>query len=112
MRTVRRARGANDLATLRATRKRAAPASGHRAVAYPQATASMLLWWPVGGAKYRIKAHQRFAEHLAFVRERGLSGVVEHVRKEGKAFNADARGGPWASVIKNDAAFAASYAKR
>src|SRR2546425_117503 len=37
------------------------------AVAHPAATMSMLLWWPVGGAKYRIKAHQRFADHLAFV---------------------------------------------
>jgi pimeloyl-ACP methyl ester carboxylesterase len=52
------------------------------AVAYPQATLSMLLWWPVGGAKYRIKAHQRFADHLAFVRERGLAAVVAHVQKE------------------------------
>ena len=82
------------------------------AVAHPQATLSMLLWWPVGGAKYRIKAHQRFAEHLAFVREHGLQAVVAHVRQEGKAFNADAKGGPWASVIKNDAAFAAAYAER
>jgi pimeloyl-ACP methyl ester carboxylesterase len=81
------------------------------AAAYPAATQSMILWWPVGGAKYRIKAHQRFAEHLAFVKEKGLPGVVAHVEKEGKAFNADARGGPWASPIRTDRAFAASYAK-
>jgi pimeloyl-ACP methyl ester carboxylesterase len=31
--------------------------------------------------------------------------------REGKAFNADARGGPWASVIKNDRRFAESYAR-
>jgi len=79
------------------------------AVAYPAATLSMILWWPVGGAKYRIKAHQRFADHLSFVREQGLRGVVEHVMKEGKAFNADARGGPWASVIRHDPGFADSY---
>ena len=78
------------------------------AVAYPQATMSMVLWWPVGGAKYRIKAHQRFADHLSFASQNGLDGVVAHVRREGKAFNADARGGPWASVIRRDAAFAAS----
>jgi pimeloyl-ACP methyl ester carboxylesterase len=78
------------------------------AVAYPQATMSMVLWWPVGGAKYRIKAHQRFSDHLSFVSQSGLDGVVAHVRREGKAFNADARGGPWASVIRRDAAFAAS----
>src|SRR5437868_8691492 len=59
------------------------------AVAHPKATLSMLLWWPVGGAKYRIKAHQRFAEHAAFAKEAGLAGIVAHVKKEGKAFNAD-----------------------
>jgi hypothetical protein len=31
------------------------------AVAYPQTTQSMLLWWPVGGAKYRIKGQERFS---------------------------------------------------
>ena len=81
-------------------------------VLYPQTTLSLLLWWPVGGAKYRIKAHQRFADHLGFVKENGLDGVVAHVQKEGKAFNADARGGPWASVIRRDPAFAATYMKQ
>jgi pimeloyl-ACP methyl ester carboxylesterase len=82
------------------------------AVAHPAATLSMLLWWPVGGARYRIKSHQRFAEHLAYVREHGIQGVVEHVRKEGKAFNADPRGGPWASPIRNDRAFVDGYVKQ
>jgi pimeloyl-ACP methyl ester carboxylesterase len=81
------------------------------AVAHHAATLSMLLWWPVGGAKYRIKSHQRFAEHLAFVSTVGLDGVVAHVRKEGKAFNADPRGGPWASPIRSDRTFADAYAK-
>ena len=72
----------------------------------------MLLWWPVGGAKYRIKAHERFGAHLAFVRSSGLDAVVAHVRKEAKAFNADPRGGPWASPIRTDAAFAEAYAKQ
>jgi pimeloyl-ACP methyl ester carboxylesterase len=81
------------------------------AVAYPQATRSMLLWWPVGGAKYRIKAHERFSQHLAFVRGNGLPAVVSHVEREQKAFNADPRGGPWASPIRNDKAFAAAYVK-
>jgi hypothetical protein len=35
---------------------------------------------------------------------------VALVRKDGKPFGADPRGGPWASVIKRDAAFAAAYA--
>jgi pimeloyl-ACP methyl ester carboxylesterase len=81
------------------------------AVAHPERVRSMILYWPVGGAKYRISTHKRFADHLAFVAERGLSGVVELVKQDGKAFNAEPRGGPWASVIKRDAAFADAYAK-
>jgi pimeloyl-ACP methyl ester carboxylesterase len=81
------------------------------AVAYPAATRSLILWWPVGGAKYRIRAHQRFSDHLAFVERHGLAEVISVVRKEGKAFNADPRGGPWASVIRHDDAFAAAYVK-
>jgi pimeloyl-ACP methyl ester carboxylesterase len=81
-------------------------------VAYPQATLGMILWWPVGGAKYRIKAHQRFADHLAFVKEHGLPGVVAHVQKEQKAFNADPRGGPWAPPIRTDPAFAQAFARQ
>ncbi len=45
------------------------------AVAHPQATLSMVLIWPVGGARYRISSHQRFAEHLAFVQQNGLQAV-------------------------------------
>ena len=82
------------------------------AVAHPQATLSMILWWPVGGAKYRIKGQQRFKEHLAFVEQQGLAEVVALVQREGKAFGADPRGGPWAAVIKRDTAFAAAYARQ
>jgi pimeloyl-ACP methyl ester carboxylesterase len=82
------------------------------AVAYPQATLSMVLYWPVGGAKYRLASHQRFAEHLAFVQQHGLKEVVALVGKDGKSFGADPRGGPWASVIKHDRAFAEAYASQ
>ena len=82
------------------------------AVAHPQAVLSMVLYWPVGGARYRIGSHQRFAEHLAFVQQHGLEAVVALVVSEGKPFGADPRGGPWASVIKADPAFAAAYAER
>jgi pimeloyl-ACP methyl ester carboxylesterase len=82
------------------------------AVAYPQRVASLVFYWPVGGAKYRIASHQRFADHLKFVRSDGLAGVVGLVRKEGKTFGADPRGGPWASVIKRDDAFADAFAKQ
>src|SRR4051794_2316917 len=79
-------------------------------VAHPGRTLSMILWWPVGGAKYRIKGHGRFSEHLGFVQQNGLQAVVDLVAKDGKAFGADPRGGPWASVIKRDAGFAADFA--
>ncbi len=80
------------------------------AVAHPETVLSMVLYWPVGGAKYRISSHRRFTEHLAFVASNGLEGVVALVAKEGKPFGADPRGGPWASVIKHDRAFAEAYA--
>ncbi len=79
-------------------------------VAHPRTALSMVLFWPVGGAKYRIASRQRFAEHLAFVQRHGLAEVVALIRQDGKPFAADPRGGPWASVIKRDPAFAASYA--
>jgi len=82
------------------------------AVAHPEMVSSMVLYWPVGGAKYRMSSHRRFAEHLQFVASDGLAGVVARVRQEGKPFGADPRGGPWASVIKRDDGFAAAYAKQ
>jgi pimeloyl-ACP methyl ester carboxylesterase len=81
-------------------------------VIYPETTLSLVLYWPVGGAKYRLSSHQRFAEHLAFVQQSGLEAVVALVARDGKAFGADPRGGPWASVIKSDRAFAETYAKQ
>jgi pimeloyl-ACP methyl ester carboxylesterase len=81
------------------------------AVAHPESTLSMVLYWPVGGAKYRLSSHQRFAEHLGFVHRAGLAAVAEHAVKEGKPFGADPRGGPWASVLRRDPDFAAAYAK-
>jgi pimeloyl-ACP methyl ester carboxylesterase len=82
------------------------------ATTHPEAVMAMVLFWPVGGAKYRISSHQRFARHLGFVESHGLDGVVALVAKEGKPFGADPRGGPWASVIKHDAAFASAYAQQ
>ena len=80
-------------------------------VAHPEATLSMVLYWPVGGPRYRINSHQRFAEHLAYVQQHGLEAVVSLVGKDCKAFAADPRGGPWASVIRHERAFAESFAK-
>jgi len=81
-------------------------------VAYPESTSGMVLFWPVGGARYRIAGHQRFAEHLAFVRQYGLAAVVDLAHKEGKPFGADPRGGPWVSVLRSDPDFAQRYAEQ
>src|SRR3954468_11663297 len=51
---------------------------------YPETTLSLVLYWPVGGAKYRLSSHQRFAEHLAFVQQNGLAAVAALVAKDGK----------------------------
>jgi pimeloyl-ACP methyl ester carboxylesterase len=81
-------------------------------VSHSEVVQSLILFWPAGGAKYRINCHSRFAEHLSFVRQQGLEQVVSLAKAEGKMFGADPRVGPWASVIRNDAAFAASYARQ
>jgi pimeloyl-ACP methyl ester carboxylesterase len=82
------------------------------AVAHPHMVQSMVLFWPVGGARYRLNAHQRFAEHLGFVQQHGLAEVAALVSREGKPFGADPRGGPWASVIRRDPMFAETFAKQ
>ena len=81
-------------------------------VAHPEITLSLVLFWPVGGAKYRINGHMRFAEHLAFVKRHGLEEVVALARTDGKSFGEDPRGGPWVSVLRRDTAFADAYVRQ
>jgi len=81
-------------------------------VAHPEATLSLLLYWPVGGAKYRISGHMRFAEHLAYVKQHGLAQVVSLATSGGKSFAEDPRGGPWVSVLRRDSAFAESFVRQ
>ena len=80
-------------------------------VAHPDSTLSLLLYWPVGGAKYRINGHMRFAEHLAYVKQHGLDQVVSLASSGAKSFGEDPRGGPWVSMLRRDPAFAESYAR-
>ncbi len=80
------------------------------AVAHPERVVSMVLWWPVGGARYRIRGNTRFAEHLGYVREHGLGAVVDLAKSHDKSFAGDPRVGPWASVIRNEPEFATAYA--
>ncbi len=81
------------------------------AVAHPERAASMVLYSPAGGPKYRMTQHARFAEHLAYVEEHGLAEVVALAVRSDKSFAQDPRVGPWASVIRTDSAFAQAYAQ-
>lgn len=81
-------------------------------VAHPERVISLVLYWPVGGAKYRMSSHLRFAQHLGFVQQHGLPEVVALVAKDGKPFGTDPRGGPWASVLRHDRAFAEAFTKQ
>ncbi len=78
-------------------------------VAHPERTLSMVHYWPVGGAKYRISGHRRFESHLKFVEENGLRAVVDLVRGHDKNFSQDPRGGPWGQPVRNSDAFAEAY---
>ena len=80
-------------------------------VAHPDRVRSMVLFSPAGGVKYRMKQHARFAQHLSYVQAHGLAQVVALVRESDKSFAADARVGPWNSVIRTDPAFAQEYAQ-
>ena len=79
-------------------------------VAHPDRVRSMVLFSPAGGVKYRMKQHQRFEQHLAFVDAEGLDAVVRLARETGGTFTKDPRVGPWNSVLRTDDDFAASYA--
>jgi pimeloyl-ACP methyl ester carboxylesterase len=79
-------------------------------VMHPQRVRSLILYWPVGGAKYRLSSHQRFAIHLAYINEHPLADVVALVQNSGKSFGEDPRGGLWAAVLRHDRSFAEAYA--
>jgi len=81
------------------------------AVTHPDTVRSMVLYWPVGGAHYRVRGHARMAEHLRYVAEHGLAGVVALARATDAGFGKDPRIGPWAPVIRSAAAFAERYAR-
>jgi len=80
------------------------------AVSHPQRVSALVLYWPVGGAKYRLNGQARFMQHLAFVQQQGLAEVVALARAGTKSFGEDPRGGPWVSVLRRDEAFASAFA--
>jgi pimeloyl-ACP methyl ester carboxylesterase len=70
-----------------------------------------VLYWPVGGARYRINSQQRFANHLDYVEGHSLAEVAQLALSGEKSFSEDPRCGPWAAVIRSDRAFAEAYAR-
>ena len=81
------------------------------AVGHPERVLSMVLYWPVGGARYRINSQQRFASHLDYVEGHSLAEVAQLALSSGKSFGEDPRCGPWAAVIRSDREFAEAYAR-
>lgn len=82
------------------------------AVDHPGRVLSMVLFWPTGGARYRIRNHAQFAQHLAYVNEHGLEAVVELAGSHDKGFSRDPRIGPWGPVLRHDKAFAQEYVRQ
>ncbi|PZG17482.1 alpha/beta fold hydrolase [Nonomuraea aridisoli] len=80
-------------------------------VAHPERVLSMVLYSPAGGAKYRMKQHARFVQHLAYAGAHGLEQVAALARSTDQGFSADPRLGPWAHVLRGDPEFAARYAR-
>jgi pimeloyl-ACP methyl ester carboxylesterase len=72
---------------------------------HPDRVLSMVQYWPVGGAGFRLNGHRRFAIHLAYVEEHGLQGVVDLALATTDGFGKDPRSGPWAPVLRRDPAF-------
>jgi pimeloyl-ACP methyl ester carboxylesterase len=81
------------------------------AVRHPARVASMVLYSPAGGPRYRITQHGRFAQHLEYIEERGLEQVVALAASTDATFAQDPRLGPWVSVLRGDPGFADAYAR-
>jgi pimeloyl-ACP methyl ester carboxylesterase len=79
------------------------------ATTWPESAASMVLYSPAGGARYRMAQHARFARHLSYVSERLVASVAELATATDAGFSQDPRVGPWVSVIRNDPSFAAAF---
>ena len=77
---------------------------------HPERVLSLVLYSPAGGPAYLETQRGRFADHLAYAAEAGLAAVVELARASATTFAQDPRVGPWASVLRADAAFAEEYA--
>jgi pimeloyl-ACP methyl ester carboxylesterase len=81
------------------------------ATRWPGAAASMVLYSPAGGARYRIAQHARFARHLSYLAERPLASVPGLALSTTEGFTKDPRPGPWVTVLRGDPAFADAFAR-
>lgn len=88
------------------------PPAAAFAVSHPESTLSLLLYWPVGGARYRIRNHAQFEQHAAYVAAHGLEQVVELAASHDEGFSRDPRIGPWGPVLRHDRQFAESYVQQ
>lgn len=79
------------------------------AARHPERVLSMVQYWPVGGAGFRLNGHRRFAIHLAQVEQGGLQGVVDLALATTDGFGKDPRPGPWAPVLRRDPAFREAF---
>jgi pimeloyl-ACP methyl ester carboxylesterase len=79
------------------------------AVADPSRVAGMILFSPAGGPKYRMKQHERFMVHIAFVHEHGLQAVADLALGNDRGFSSDPRVGPWVTVLRTNPEFREEY---
>lgn len=79
------------------------------ATRHPDRVLSMVQYWPVGGAQFRMNGHRRFAIHLAELERGGLQGIVDLALSTSDGFGKDPRPGPWAPVLRRDPAFRESF---
>jgi pimeloyl-ACP methyl ester carboxylesterase len=87
------------------------PVAGFTAT-HPEMVDRIVLFWPAGGPKYRISSQARFAQHLTYVQQEGLEGVVALAKGSDRHFGQDPRLGPWATVLRRDDTFAQAYARQ
>jgi pimeloyl-ACP methyl ester carboxylesterase len=78
------------------------------AVCFPKATRALLLHWPVGGYRWKANNLHKFAAHGSFVKDKGISAVVERGQKS-KGFREDSESGPWAHCLAQEPGFVDAF---
>jgi pimeloyl-ACP methyl ester carboxylesterase len=80
--------------------------------AWPERAEKLVLYSPAGGPRYRRTQIDRLRAHADFARAEGLDAVVALARGTDVTYAQDPRVGPWASVLRLDDDFAATYARQ